>query len=212
MLASTLTQPASGAMATTDGRVPGTCKEQERPPPTRRAIYLSSGTMVRAALSPQWVAPLRVSEQGHWADHMVTDIDMVIQNPNLCPADMCELLRQLEGGRDLVLSLAAVMKTAGLLRCPRCLSRLVSCRGRLHERQGPDAILWVPHKQSGAADAEAVASAADAPAPEAAWDWTEQQHTWWWSVADMEEVPRCVETLPMWPPWPHERLVGREAG
>ena len=101
---------------------------------------------------------------------------------------------------------------SGLLRCPRCLSRLVSCRGRLHERQGPDAILWVPRKPSGAADAEAVASAADAPAPEAAWDWTEQQHTWWWSVADMEEVPRCVETLPMWPPWPHERLVGREAG
>ena len=101
---------------------------------------------------------------------------------------------------------------SGLLRCPRCLSRLVSCRGRLHERQGPDAILWVPHKQSGAADAEAVASAADAPAPEAAWDWTEQQHTWWWSVADMEEVPRCVETLPMRPPrlpsgWLAERLA-----
>ena len=108
---------------------------------------------------------------------------------------------------------------SGLLRCPRCLSRLVSCRGRLHERQGPDAILWVPHKQSGAADAEAVASAADAPAPEAAWDWTEQQHTWWWSVADMEEVhPRSVETLPMRPPclsraagWPRGWLKLRSA-
>ena len=102
---------------------------------------------------------------------------------------------------------------SGLLRCPRCLSRLVSCRGRLHERQGPDAILWVPHKPSGATDADAVASAADAPAPEAAWDWTEQQHTWWWSVADMEEVhPRCVETVPDVATMPHERLVGREAG
>ena len=101
---------------------------------------------------------------------------------------------------------------SGLLRCPRCLSRLVSCRGRLHERQGPDAILWVPRKPSGAADAEAVASAADAPAPEAAWDWTEQQHTWWWSVADMEEVhPRCRNAAHA-ATMPPERLVGREAG
>ena len=107
----------------------------------------------------------------------------------------------------------------GLLRCPRCRSRLVSCRGRLHERQGPDTSFWVPHRPSGAAGApndataaaaaagapndatapaeapadavapaETVAAVADAGASEVAWEWTEQQHTWWWSVADMEEV------------------------
>eukprot|EP00964_Phaeocystis_antarctica_P049527 scaffold28730_cov70-Phaeocystis_antarctica.AAC.4 len=86
---------------------------------------------------------------------------------------------------------------SGLLRCPRCLSRLVSCRGRLHERQGPDASFWVPHKPSSAADAPANAVAsADTPAAEVAWEWTEQQHTWWWSVADMEEVDNDVETVP----------------
>ena len=85
---------------------------------------------------------------------------------------------------------------SGLLRCPRCLSRLVSCRGRLQERQGPDASFWVPHKPSSAADAPANAVAsADTPAAEVAWEWTEQQHTWWWSVADMEEVDNDVETM-----------------
>ena len=101
---------------------------------------------------------------------------------------------------------------SGLLRCPRCLSRLVSCRGRLHERQGPDASLWVPHKPSGAADApaDAVASAEDALVPEVAWEWIEQQHTWWWSVADMEEVDNDVETTPdVAKPTPPKRLIGR---
>ena len=98
---------------------------------------------------------------------------------------------------------------SGLLRCPRCLSRLVSCRGRLHERQGPGASFWVPHKPSGAADApaDAVVSAEDSPASEVAWEWTEQQHTWWWSVADMEEVDKMSKQCPMWPP--SKRLIGR---
>ena len=99
---------------------------------------------------------------------------------------------------------------SGLLRCPRCLSRLVSCRGRLHERQGPDTSLWVP-RRPGVTDApvdvagteasaspapEPVAAVADGGAAEVAWDWTEQQHTWWWSVADMEEVAAPCLSLP----------------
>ena len=83
---------------------------------------------------------------------------------------------------------------SGLLRCPRCLSRLVSCRGRLRERQGPDASFWVPHRPAETASGEPASEGTGAPAEagdvpeEEAWEWTEHQHAWWWEMADMEEV------------------------
>ena len=56
---------------------------------------------------------------------------------------------------------------AGVLRCPRCFSRLVSTCGELKERQGSEACLWVPQNRKPAAaqptstTVEAAEAAAD---------------------------------------------------
>jgi hypothetical protein len=63
---------------------------------------------------------------------------------------------------------------SGLIRCPRCLSRLLSTVGELKERSGTDAILWVPHNATSGVEGE--------------YEWTEQPHTWWWMVGGMDDV------------------------
>lgn len=69
----------------------------------------------------------------------------------------------------------------GLLRCPRCTSRLVSRCGELVERQGADAILAVPHKPSGAVEAAN-------PPDDEAYEWTDHPYGWWWRVGGMDDV------------------------
>ena len=65
----------------------------------------------------------------------------------------------------------------GLLRCPRCFSRLVSKCGELKELHAPDTSLWVPGQPLPRAEG----------APEA-FEWTETVHTWWWLVGGMDDV------------------------
>jgi hypothetical protein len=64
----------------------------------------------------------------------------------------------------------------GMLRCPRCYARLLSLKGRLTRRSGPDASLWVPKT------APASGEQADAC------DWSETTHEWWWLVEDVNEL------------------------
>lgn len=81
------------------------------------------------------------------------------------------------GGRDV----DAHGVNSGLLRCPRCLSRLVSKCGELRELHGADAKLWVPKAPASDAGAD-VATADDA------YDWAEAEHQWWWLVGSMDDV------------------------
>ena len=75
----------------------------------------------------------------------------------------------------------------GLLRCPRCDSRLVSKCGALKERQGPEALLWVPRKPD-SAPAGSAAEDATGSTEEETWEWSEHPHTWWWLIEDMNDV------------------------
>jgi len=116
------------------------------------------------------------------------------------------------GGRDI--DEHGVNK--GLLRCPRCSTRLASKVGELQERSEADALLWVPRKPAGGcsapstnvtkadvaepdvaeadvaeadvAEAEEALEAAPAPAAEEAWEWTSQTHVWWWRIGSMDDV------------------------
>jgi len=78
---------------------------------------------------------------------------------------------------------------AGMLRCPRCSSRLLSQKGLLVERSGADAALWTP-KATGLAEAE------PAPADQAeSYDWSETTHPRWWMVEDVNDVDNVALTL-----------------
>ena len=95
---------------------------------------------------------------------------------------------------------------AGLLRCPRCMSRLVSKCGELRELQGLEAKLWVPsNKQVGekpvseenvaeAASSTSVVSAQETAPQELptskddAYSWAEKPYTFWWMVGSMDDV------------------------
>ena len=84
---------------------------------------------------------------------------------------------------------------SGLLRCPRCMSRLVSRCGELVAREGQEACLLVPKRPSeGAAAAVEEVEPVDgetAPTPaeeDTAWEWTESRYDWWWSVGGMDDV------------------------
>ena len=111
------------------------------------------------------------------------------------------------GGRDI--DEHGVNK--GLLRCPRCSTRLASKVGELQERSEADALLWVPRKPAGGsstpssnvtkagaaegdvaeadvAEADVALEAAPAPAAEEAWEWTSQTHVWWWRIGSMDDV------------------------
>ena len=69
----------------------------------------------------------------------------------------------------------------GVLRCPRCSSRLVSAgRGKLTELHGADADLWRPE------DKEAS-------------KWTSKSYSFWWMLSGTEDVDnlglsRCVQS------------------
>ena len=64
----------------------------------------------------------------------------------------------------------------GLLRCPRCLSRMVSQCGELRQRNGPESALWVPGAKTSAPEEEEV------------FDWTQHSYGWWWAVGSMDDV------------------------
>ena len=68
----------------------------------------------------------------------------------------------------------------GLLRCPRCDSRLVSKCGELVQRSGADMSLWVP-----GAIKKGPELYDDAPDE---YEWSERPHEWWWSVGSMDDV------------------------
>ena len=82
---------------------------------------------------------------------------------------------------------------SGLLRCPVCFSRLVSCRGELRLRQGPDAVLHVPRKPpppttSQPQDVAQDAAQEVAQGSEPEWVWTQHEHAYWWRVACIDDV------------------------
>ena len=63
----------------------------------------------------------------------------------------------------------------GLLRCPRCASRLLSLCGALRERDAP---FWVPSRAIEPAEA----------GEEETYEWNETRHTHWWRVEDVGDV------------------------
>ena len=70
----------------------------------------------------------------------------------------------------------------GLLRCPRCFSRMVSKNGELKERHGSDAALWIPSRSS-----ENGTSSGE-PEDDEDISWSERPHTWWWRIVSMDDV------------------------
>ena len=104
---------------------------------------------------------------------------------------------------------------AGMLRCPRCFSRLLSQCGRLVERAGDEALLHVPRSSNasaeaadGAADSGTVTTAAagtDADpaadtAPDGACGWDAVPHEWWWVVEDVNDVDNVALSYLVTPP------------
>ena len=85
------------------------------------------------------------------------------------------------GGREV----DATGVNSGLLRCPRCTSRMLSKSGELHERQEPDNSLWVANRPACDAVVEAAAAAA---VDDDHYEWTESKYTWWWMAGTMDDV------------------------
>lgn len=75
----------------------------------------------------------------------------------------------------------------GLLRCPRCFTRMVSTCGVLCERAGTEVALWVPNRPSGDTTTTNDTSSATI-AEEEMWEWTSAPHAWWWKVGSMDDV------------------------
>mmetsp|Transcript_1929 Transcript_1929/g.5836 ORF Transcript_1929/g.5836 Transcript_1929/m.5836 type:complete len:325 (-) Transcript_1929:280-1254(-) len=104
---------------------------------------------------------------------------------------------------------------AGMLRCPRCFSRLLSQCGRLVERSGDEALLHVPRSSNasaeaadGAADsgtvttaaADTAADPAADTAPDGACGWDAVPHVWWWVVEDVNDVDNVALSYLVTPP------------
>mmetsp|Transcript_6484 Transcript_6484/g.19247 ORF Transcript_6484/g.19247 Transcript_6484/m.19247 type:complete len:313 (+) Transcript_6484:24-962(+) len=104
---------------------------------------------------------------------------------------------------------------AGMLRCPRCFSRLLSLCGRLVERAGDEALLHVPRSSNasaeaadGAADSGTVTTAAAGTAadpaadtaPDGACGWDAVPHEWWWVVEDVNDVDNVALSYLVTPP------------
>ena len=83
----------------------------------------------------------------------------------------------------------------GLIRCPRCDARVLTCCGLVVQRQGNDQSLWVPTKpvataaSSAAGGGEASSETAEG---EAASDndflWVDRAYEYWWKVDDINDV------------------------
>lgn len=93
------------------------------------------------------------------------------------------------GGR----SVTAAGINDGLIRCPRCSSRLLTKVGAYMER---DAVLWVPSRPEPKEGEDADAEIADDE-----YVWSEVRHRHWWRVEDVNDVDniglsRVVEAPP----------------
>jgi len=75
---------------------------------------------------------------------------------------------------------------AGVLRCPRCHARLLSACAVLTEREGDEALLWVPSRP-GVSKAE-PATGADVTDVADELTWAECRHQWWWKIEDVSDM------------------------
>ena len=72
---------------------------------------------------------------------------------------------------------------SGLLRCPRCLSRMVSNNGELSERHGADSALWIPGRSSADGSTEPAEADGDDNLT-----WSQHPYSWWWRFGSMDDV------------------------
>eukprot|EP00962_Isochrysis_galbana_P035549 scaffold12195_cov164-Isochrysis_galbana.AAC.2 len=86
----------------------------------------------------------------------------------------------------------------GMLRCPRCFSRILSLKGRLTRRSGRDALLSIPKTATGAAPSGEQADACD---------WSQTTHDWWWLVEDVNDLDNVALSLTLKSPQGDCRLA-----
>lgn len=95
----------------------------------------------------------------------------------------------------------------GMLRCPRCASRLLSQKGALVQRSGDDRSLWIPRDAAAAASSGGDEAAAAAVQPAEPYEWTEAEHEWWWLVEDVNDLDNVALSLTLLSPRGECRLA-----